>query len=228
MGNIFEVNSFQVPNALVDELIATLSGNELKCYLIIVRKTKGWQKEEDAISISQFMKLTKLSNRVVIQCCKNLEEKGLIESKKGFRNTTIYMCKKVTCDEKSLVTNSHSTCDEKSQVTYDEKSHTKNNIKNNNTKDNKLDFDLVMDAFNDAVQDKLPTIKKLTTARKNAIKKLINEFEEPTFQSLANYFYDFVDNAKPFHFGENDRNWKADFDYIVRPSTYLKVLEGSL
>jgi len=141
--NAFEVNSFQVPNALIDNLMAELTGNELKCYLVIVRKTKGWQKNEDAISISQFVELTKLSNRVVIQCCKSLEEKGLIESRTGHRNTNVYMCKKVTCDEKSLVTNSHSSCDEKSQVTCDESSHTKNNnkytTKKTNIKNNKKD-----------------------------------------------------------------------------------------
>ena len=91
-----------------------------------------------------------------------------------------------------------------------------------------IDFDLVMDAYNDAVENRLPKVLKMTTARKNAVKKLLKELEQPTFQNLAGYFYDFVDNAKPFYFGENDRGWRADFDYIIKPSTYLKVVEGSL
>ena len=91
-----------------------------------------------------------------------------------------------------------------------------------------IDFDLVIDAYNDAVEDKLPKVSKMTPARKNAVKKLLKEFDEPTFQSLANYFYDFVDKASRFYFGENDRGWRADFDYIVRITTYLKFIEGSL
>lgn len=91
-----------------------------------------------------------------------------------------------------------------------------------------IDFDLVMDAYNDAVENRLPKVSKMTTARKNAVKKLLKELEQPTFQNLAGYFYDFVDNAKPFYFGENDRGWRADFDYIVRITTYLKFIEGSL
>ena len=91
-----------------------------------------------------------------------------------------------------------------------------------------IDFDLVMDAYNDAVENRLPKVSKITTARKNAVKKLLKELEQPTFQNLAGYFYDFVDNAKPFYFGENDRGWRADFDYIVRLTTYLKFIEGSL
>ena len=91
-----------------------------------------------------------------------------------------------------------------------------------------IDFDLVMDAYNDAVEDKLPKVVKMTPARKNAVKKLLKEFDAPTFQSLANYFYDFVEKANRFYFGENNRGWRADFDYIVRITTYLKFIEGSL
>ena len=108
--------------------------------------------------------------------------------------------------------NNTSSCDDKSQP----------------EKSDVIDFDLVMDAYNDAVENRLPKVSKMTTARKNAVKKLLKELEQPTFQNLAGYFYDFVDNAKPFYFGENDRGWRADFDYIVRLTTYLKFIEGSL
>ena len=59
----FIPNSFIIPNSVVDELMAEMSGVELKCYLFVIRKTKGWNKEEDAISVSQFMKVTGLSNK---------------------------------------------------------------------------------------------------------------------------------------------------------------------
>ena len=32
--------------------------------------------------------------------------------------------------------------------------------------------------------------------------------------------------ASPFCQGRNDRGWKADFDFLIRPDTYAKVLEG--
>ena len=91
-----------------------------------------------------------------------------------------------------------------------------------------IDFDLVMDAYNDAVENKLPKVVKMTPARKNAVKKLLKELDAPTFQNLVNYFYDFVEKANRFYFGENDREWRADFDYIVKTTTYLKFIEGSL
>ena len=100
--------------------------------------------------------------------------------------------------------------------------------KTNPKKTDVINFDLVIDAYNDAVEDKLPKVLKMTTVRKNAVKKLLKEFNEPTFQNLADYFYDFAEKANRFYFGENDRGWRANFDYIVKTTTYLKFSEGSL
>lgn len=56
--NNFIPNSFQITNNIVDEVMPLISGNALKCYLLIIRKTRGCQKEKDSISISQFIKHT--------------------------------------------------------------------------------------------------------------------------------------------------------------------------
>ncbi|MFK3558310.1 replication protein [Pasteurella multocida] len=55
MTSKFIPNSFQIPNALVDEYLERLSGKAIKCYLLIARKTTGWHKSSDHISTSQFM-----------------------------------------------------------------------------------------------------------------------------------------------------------------------------
>ena len=86
----FIVNSFQLPNSVVDELLADLTGAELKCYLLVVRKTKGWNKEIDSISIGQFMEVTGLSNRSVITACDSLVEKGLLVRSGGERRLNTY------------------------------------------------------------------------------------------------------------------------------------------
>lgn len=88
--NQFIPNSFQVANAMVDDLIATLSGNALKCYLIIIRKTRGWHKEADAISLSQFEQLANIDRKTVSKALAELENLKLIVSKKEVRKTTLY------------------------------------------------------------------------------------------------------------------------------------------
>lgn len=139
----FIPNSFQLPNSIVDDLICELTGAELKCYLVIVRKTKGWNKESDAISISQLMEVTGLSNRAVIDACNRLTELGLLVRQKGARGVNIFtpnLCKKFTSEESSHVKKVHSTCEESSQDPV-KKVHTQNNnkntLQNNNKKINK-------------------------------------------------------------------------------------------
>lgn len=73
----FIPNSTQIPNAIID-LIPNLSNSALRCYLIVIRQTKGWQKQKDRISISQFMKKTGLSRQSVITGCKELTEMELL------------------------------------------------------------------------------------------------------------------------------------------------------
>lgn len=63
----FIPNSFQISNAFVDEMMGELSGNAVKCYLIIVRKTRGWGKESDAIAISQFIDGKKLRDERTVR-----------------------------------------------------------------------------------------------------------------------------------------------------------------
>lgn len=75
----FIPNSFQVPNALVDLFLLKLTEFELKIYLIIIRKTKGWNKDFDAISISQFIRILSIKDqRTVKRAIKGLIVKNLI------------------------------------------------------------------------------------------------------------------------------------------------------
>ena len=134
-------NFFQCQNELVDELLMHLSGAELKCYLVISRKTTGWNKKHDRISISQFMQLTGLSNKAVISACQKLESIGLIDSEKLENNTKIYSLtyeessqviskvKQATYEESSQqpVKKVHKGCEESSQQPV-KKVHTQNTL----------------------------------------------------------------------------------------------------
>ena len=131
--NRFIPNSFQVPNALVDDLMAELGGIELKCYLLVIRKTKGWSKDFDAISLSQFVTFTGAGKTAVINALKNLVDTGLLVRKVGARNTSVYainLFRNSTSSESELVQKVNITSSESEPVTSSESEHTKNNIKN--------------------------------------------------------------------------------------------------
>jgi len=86
----FIPNSFQLPNIIIDKYLYTLSDFELKVYLIIVRKTKGWQKEKDNIALSQFKKILRIKDdRTIRRALKGLLKLNLIkkEENKGREST---------------------------------------------------------------------------------------------------------------------------------------------
>lgn len=133
----FIPNAFQIPNSVVDELMAEMSGVELKCYLFVIRKTKGWNKEYDAISLTQFIKFTGAGKTAVVDALKNLVELGLLVKKTGVRNTSVYAINlfgNQTSSESELVQKVNSTSSESELVTSSESEHTKNNNINTTTK----------------------------------------------------------------------------------------------
>ena len=66
-----------VPNAYF-EYLAELSGAETKVLLAILRKTAGWRKESDEISIRQLEQMTGLARHSVIAGLRGLLKRGLI------------------------------------------------------------------------------------------------------------------------------------------------------
>ena len=55
----FISNAFMLPNDLIDKgYMAQMKGAALPCYLFIVRKTRGWNKVSDTISLSQLIEGT--------------------------------------------------------------------------------------------------------------------------------------------------------------------------
>ena len=143
----FIPNAFQIPNSVIDELLAKLTCAELKCYLFVVRKTKGWNKESDSISVSQFMDVTGLSNRSVITACESLVEMGLLERSGGERKLNTYSVKAFDISQTGEKSSSDETGEnfsqtgEKSSSDLVKKVHTQNNnkntIQNNNKKNTK-------------------------------------------------------------------------------------------
>ncbi|CAM0783376.1 TPA: replication protein [Acinetobacter baumannii] len=74
----FVPNSFQVPNAFVDEVLNKISDAACKIYLVICRKTRGWNKEMDSISLTQFEEITGKSRPTVVKCLNELIKVGLV------------------------------------------------------------------------------------------------------------------------------------------------------
>lgn len=75
--------------------------------------------------------------------------------------------------------------------------------------------------FNATFGNRLPYLTRLTPQRMSAIGLLEKEFgRDVIFRMFENL------QESPFLLGENERCWRVDFDWLLRPENFIKVLEG--
>lgn len=79
-----------IANAFVDDAMNKLSDASVKIYLLIVRKTRGWTKESDALSLRQLESLSLKSRPTVIKCLNELEKVGLIKKHNQSKYGNVY------------------------------------------------------------------------------------------------------------------------------------------
>jgi phage replication O-like protein O len=135
-------NYTQVPNFILDEWMANMTGSAFKVLMTICRKTLGWQKVSDDISLTQIERLSGLTRPSVINAIKELEEKELIFKDQSTRmnNYKLNISKDTLPIQNEIVNNfnqiSKDTLPEKaedSKITL----HTKESIKENKQKKRK-------------------------------------------------------------------------------------------
>jgi phage replication O-like protein O len=76
-------NFTQLPNIIIDVLRPLLPMSEFNIILTICRKTYGWHKASDNISISQMVFTTGMKEETISKAIKSLEEKNIIIKTKG-------------------------------------------------------------------------------------------------------------------------------------------------
>ena len=97
------------------------------------------------------------------------------------------------------------------------------NIKESNTNvlpKKKINYQEIIDKYN-SVCKSLPKVMKLSDARRKAINARLDKF---SLEEIISVF----EKAEQSNFlkGANNRNWKADFDWIMSDRNMAKILEG--
>lgn len=93
----------KIANELMDALISfRISGQQRQCLDFIIRKTYGWNKKEDNISLSQFVVATGLKKQNVVRSLKQLQNLNLIVIKNDNKVAKIYRINKRYTTWKSL------------------------------------------------------------------------------------------------------------------------------
>ena len=136
-------------------------------------------------------------------------------------------------EENSIEENSieeNSIDNKKMSLTSDKMSLKTDNLSSNDslaiasttqTENKKEVFNNFLNIYNEECTN-LPKCLKITEKRKVAINKCLKEkIDEEVFREIC-----IKANQSNFLIGENDRNWKADFDFVTRSDKAMQILEG--
>ena len=275
-------NAFQIPNAVVDDLMSRLSPNAFKCYVLIVRKTTGWGKSSDKISISQFQAIAGIKKRdTVISALAELEKLNLIlpVKKAGLVNEfRLNKLPEITPKPvpKMVTTTSPENGDTQNPLTKPTRQNTplppqnaddvnadcanalvaadattgggcdefekpikqagKPEDKKTKTKTAAPVAEIVK-AYNAVLGEVMPKAVELTDYRKREItarwKQLLGSLNprgkirysgvEDGLHYWRGLFAKALENS---HWcGDNDRNWRADLDWFMKPRNFTKLVE---
>lgn len=80
-----KLNHTQTPNYFIDNYMAIVSGAATKVFMAICRKTIGWHKETDRISLRQLEKITGLARNSIKGAIEELLRNDLIETERKGR-----------------------------------------------------------------------------------------------------------------------------------------------
>lgn len=90
------------------------------------------------------------------------------------------------------------------------------------SQEEKIDYNALMETFNKMFEGKLPKITSMTDKRKKAVKARASEHGK---NAIMTVFQNVLHSS--FLMGRNDKNWSCDFDWIFRPTNFIKILEGN-
>ena len=88
-------------------------------------------------------------------------------------------------------------------------------------KERKIDYQLIADMYNE-ICISFPRLTVLSDKRKKAIKARLNTYSVEQFGQMFTKA-----ERSSFLKGANERNWQANFDWLVKDSNFAKVLDGN-
>jgi len=91
-----------------------------------------------------------------------------------------------------------------------------------------IPYEKIVDCYNEILGRRFTYCKQLSEERKRKIKRLWKELPDKCIEEVKIYFTEFERLAGDFYTGKNDRGWKADFGYLMRPDVLVRTREGNL
>lgn len=216
MGRIKDENFYLIQGWMLNRL--NLKGIDLQIFAIIY----GFSQDdvtEFTGSIGYLSEFTGMSRPTVIKSLKKLCENRYIIKKENKINGVIFNTYKTLRGVKNFNWGSKETLLGGSKETLPN-----NNILNNNKyikeeKENSQND--IIQIFNELCIS-LPKVKTITETRKKAAKSIVKKYSVEQIKEVFEKA-----EASDFLKGKNNRDWQANFDWLMKDSNFAKVLDGN-
>ena len=238
-------------NALMEAvMLSGLTQHQLLIVIAVWRKTYGYNKKVDWIGNEQFAALTGMAATKCSTAKNELVRLGVLTQtgrQLGMNKNISEWKTKVNGIGKTFTESVKLTFTESVKSSLPNQSNTKDNIQKTKentpnpltevvSKDAKpkrrtpitIDYSACMNAYNELVGERLPHAVELNDERKKKLKTLVTSLATPNEDGFRAYVKAFLTQARPFHFGDNDRDWVANFDYLLRRKVLTAIREGTL
>ena len=213
-----KIASGQQGNDILMALVsANLTSTEYQVALTVMRKTWGWNKKQDWISYTQFMKATKKSRISIWTALNKLVKHNILVKQTELGKMTRYQLNKdfdcwklVKLDKPvkktELVKQTEHTSKASLTRLVKQTEPTKDTItKDTITKENSIVS--FLDSFN-------KLFERHYQPTEGRIKKLTLRLKTFSLEDILKALYNL--SQSPFHRGINDRGWSADPDFLLR------------
>lgn len=208
-----------------------LKGTELIVYAIIYGFS---QAEENCFSgsLGYLSEWTNTSKMTIMTALKGLQDKGLIDKYEDIRNGVKfcrYRANNLRGMQKTLPGIQNSLPGDIQKTLPPSKETLPNNIEDNKEPDNKRirkgeeapSCSQIVDLFNQICVS-YPQVKVLSDARRKAINARLKRYTEDDLKTAFEKA-----EASSFLKGGNDRNWSANFDWVIKDTNLAKILDGN-
>ena len=221
-NKIRDDNYFQVSGFMINRL--GLKGVPLNVYAILYGFSQDGENEYTG-GLSYLCEFAgNVSRPTVIKALKELTEKEYIIKREEIINNVKFTRYKINLQVvKNLYGGSKETLQGVVKNLYGGSKETlpNNKIYNKELYINNIDYQHIADLYNDTCVS-FPRIISLSENRKKAIKARLNKY---TIEQVKEVF----EKAEKSDFlkGGNNRNWTANFDWLMKEANFEKVIEGN-
>lgn len=241
----------RIANELLEAVMsADLTARQLKVILAVIRKTYGFGKKLDRITNTQIAAITGIHHTHVCTAKNEMIAMNIIVShgnqigiNKVISDWDFGISQHSETLAKSAnkrlagIANDHSPTQLNTKETIQKKKEntplpppgvSASVAKPEKRKAVRINYEACLKSYNELAGDRLPHAVELNDDRKRKLKALVTSLATPNEEGFRAYVNAFMQQARPFHFGDNDREWVATFDFLLQRKTLTKVREGTL